>query len=178
MPTIDTSYFFGDLKIAQISQPEVTASLNAAIEKKEDELLNRLLGYSLFKDYKAGIIASTQIYKDIRDGKEYTDLNGQLTKWVGLAFTSGTIKRSLIANFVYYHYIKDNDSFTTGSSEKKTSLAINVSPEKKMNDGWNEMVKENIALNEFLVMNVQLYPQYAFVIQDKELFTYKNYLGI
>ncbi len=47
-----------------------------------------------------------------------------------------------------------------------------------MNDGWNEMVKGNIALNEFLVMNVQLYPQYAFVIQDKELFTFKNYLGI
>lgn len=178
MPTIDTSYFFGDLKIAQISQPEVAASLNAAIEKKEDELLNRLLGYSLYKDYKAGLIANTQIYKDIRDGKEYTDLNGQLTKWVGLAFTSGTIKRSLIANFVYYHYLKDNDSFTTGSSEKKTGLAINVSPEKKMNDSWNEMVKWNISLDEFLKINLLLYPQYHFLYYDIELFNPKNYLGI
>jgi hypothetical protein len=178
MATIDTSYFYGELSIAQISQAEIAASLQIIIDSREDELLLKLLGYELYKAYKAGVIATTQKYIDIRDGKEYTDRNGNLTKWVGLKFAIGTAKKSLIANYVYWHYLTDNASFTTGSGEKKTDLAINVSPDMKMIRAWNEMVNWNIELHEFLMTKISDYPEYENVCIEKELFTYQNRFGL
>lgn len=178
MATIDTSYFYGELSIAQISQVEIAASLQIIIDSREDELLLKLLGYELYKAYKAGVTGSTQKYLDIRDGKEYTDTSGNLTKWVGLKFAIGNAKKSLIANYVYYHYLADNASFTTGSGEKKTDLAINVSPEMKMIRAWNEMVNWNIDLHQFLMANISTYPEYEKVCIDKELFIYQNRFGL
>lgn len=178
MSAIDTSYFYGDLTIAQISQASNAAALQIFIDAKEEELLTKLLGYPLLKLYKAGITANTQIYEDIRDGKEYTDSLGKLTKWVGLAFTIGTAKKSLIANYVYWHWIRDNYSFTTGSSEKKTDLAINALPDEKLVRAWNEMVNWNTALYEFLTVNIATYPDFEDVIIDCALHTKQNRLNL
>ncbi len=89
--TIDTSYFEGELSMGQITSPAVIASVNLFIQKYEDDLLTRLLGYELYRDYKAGIVESVPAQKwiDIRDGKEYTNSGGQLTKWKGLRFSNG-----------------------------------------------------------------------------------------
>lgn len=178
MATIDTSYFYGERSIAGISQAETAAALAIFIDGKEDELMTRLMGYNLYKLYKAGITASTQIYKDIRDGKEYTNSLGIADKWVGLAFTVGTSKRSLIANYVYWHYVRDNHTFTTGSGEKKTDLAINVSPDVKLISAWNEMVNWIYALHDFLTVSISTYPDYADVVIDTELFTKQNSLNL
>ena len=72
MPLIDSSYFFDDLSIAQKSDVAVASSITRCINQYEPKLLADLLGYELYKNYKAGIIAATQKYLDIRDGKEYT----------------------------------------------------------------------------------------------------------
>lgn len=178
MSTINTSYFYADLSIAQISQAEISAAVTEFIDSKERELLIRLLGYELFKAYTAGILVSTQKYKDIRDGKEYTDSLGRLSKWNGLAFTVGTSKKSPIANYVYWHYIRDNYTFTTGSSEKKTDIAINASPDAKLVRAWNEMVRWNFELLDFLTVNVADYPEYESVVLDTELYTRQNSLNL
>lgn len=178
MSLIDQSYFKGELLIPHLTQAVDIAALQLLIDAKESELLTKLLGYELYKLYVAGITANTQKYKDIRDGKEYTNSSGSLTKWVGLAFTVGTIKKSLIANYVYCCYQINNYTFTTGSGEKKTDLAINALPEDKVNRAWNEMVSWNVDLYEFLSTNKVDYPEYVKVIIDSELYNKKNRFNI
>ena len=180
MSVIDTTYFYGPLSIAQISQTEIAAEVQMFIDENENSLLSILMGYELSKAYLDGISAGSPAQKwlDIRDGKEYTDSNGNLTKWLGLRFTVGTSKHSLIANYVYCKYIEDSITITTASGEKKTDLAVNVSPVHKMVKAWNEMIKQNIELYLFLSHSIATYPEFENVVLDTYYFTYKNSLGI
>jgi hypothetical protein len=180
MATIDSTYFFGELSLAFPDTPAGTANLSQVIDSREAELLQRLMGYELYTAYVAGIAAlptPATKWTDLLNGKEYTTSSGVLAKWPGLRFTVGTSKKSLIANFVYYNYLIDNYTFTTGSSEKKTELSINSNPENKMIRAWNEMVHWNFHLNSFLVTNIATYPEYESVVIDTELFDLKNRLG-
>lgn len=151
MSFIDNTYFYGEVSIAQLSQPAVAASLQQILDFREQQLLSALMGYNLYTDFMAGIVAVTPdpLWIAIRDGKEYTYF-GTKVKWPGLKFTLGTSKKSLIANYVYYWYIRDNHSFTTGGGEKKTDIAINVMPNLKLVRAWNEMVGWNNGLKMFL----------------------------
>lgn len=250
---IDTSYFEGDLEIGQITSPPVMAAVNLFIEKYEEELLTKLLGYPLYKAFMTGLAAMPvdQRWLDLVNGAEYT-WNGYLRKFNGLihqigvavdtAITSpvtiivggsgtydpapGTVatipselvgvpfvfmqrgfgplrsdefsvvgnqltllggyvfsagdtyfyfsdgqfsvnagsgnKRSPIANYVYYHWIKDNNSFTTGSGEKQSAstISVTVSPVSKMTRAWNEMAAMNVELEQFLQSNLSVYPEW------------------
>lgn len=188
MATIDSTYFFNELSLAYPDTPAGEATLTAIIDGREAELLERLFGYELYKawldalalevdDTPGPAVLLEQRFIDLRDGKEYTNQSGVLTKWPGLRFTVGTAKKSLIANFVYWHKQADDYTFTTGSSEKKTDLAINASPDSKMIRAWNEMVNWNFKLNAFLVDQIETYPEYESVCIDNELYTLQNRLG-
>lgn len=159
---IDTSYFQGDLSLGQITSPAVVASVNLFIQKYEDDFLVKMLSYPLYKLYKAGIIAQVpdQRYLDIRDGVEY-EYSGVTNKWQGLTF-GDQLKRSPIANYVYWHYIKDNNSFTMGAGEVKpeNSTSENVSPKFKMIRAWNEMVHMNRELGQMIIARKDVYPEY------------------
>lgn len=184
MATIDNTYFFGELSLAYPDTSAGTANLQQIIDSREAELLQRLFGYNMYAAWLTALAvvgdptpALEQRFIDLRDGKEYTNQSGVLTKWPGLRFTVGTSKKSLIANFVYWHELADNYTFTTGSSEKKTDLAINANPESKMIRAWNEMVHWNFLLNAFLVDKIETYPEYESICIDRELFTMQNRLG-
>ncbi|MBA3971804.1 MAG: hypothetical protein H0X46_06600 [Bacteroidetes bacterium] len=166
MPIIDTSYFQNELSIGQITSPSVIAAVALYIEKYEEEYLSNMLGYELYKEYKAGIAVLPTplvIWTNLRDGVEYTYYDS-LTKWKGLKFTTGTLKRSPIANYVYYNYLKDTVSFTMGSGEVKpqSTAVVNVSPMSKMVRAWNEMVDWNRELIEYLDANETLYTGYEY----------------
>lgn len=179
MALINKTYFFAELAIAQLSDPSVTAAINAVIDEREPELLQRLLGLELYEAYKAGIDGDVQKYTDIKDGKTYTHPStGKKEQWHGLAFTLGTAKKSLIANYVYWHYIRDNHTFTTGSGQKKTESGINALPTDKLVRAWNEMVKWSTELYIFLSAFPALYPEFANTVIDAELYTMQNSLGI
>lgn len=256
---IDTSYFQGDLSIGQITSPAVIASVNLFIQKFEEDFLTRLLGYSLYKAFKAGLLleAPEQRFLDLRDGKEY-QWDGWLHKWRGLVFNSdgsqvvytdqsfsdirfkigdggvitpgagdsfvvisslagltiddfnvfrngtyyyptnytfdsstgkisliypdvfgladevlitrkvvgatagGIYKRSPIANYVYYQYLKDSVSFTMGAGEVAPQTDVASSPKMKMVKAWNEMAKMNRELYGFITANQSVYPEYDF----------------
>lgn len=162
MATIDASYFFGELTIAQKSDAAVAGSLSSFIDIYEDKLLTDLFGYELYNNYQEGILANTQIYKDIRDGKEYTNRAGVLSKWKGLIYTLGTTKKSLIANFVYFNWQQNEATITSGTGEKVATNqnAINASAGNKMVRAWNEMVNMNHELLEFLLSNQDNYPEF------------------
>lgn len=180
MPLIDTSYFFGDLNIGQKS--EVAGSLSEFILEYEDRLLNDLFGYAFKKVYDTGIGASTEKYVAIRDGKEYTNRSGQLAKWRGLKYTIGTVKKSPIANYVYWHWMQNEASSTTGTGEVKLNAqnATSVSPAGKMVRAWNEMVQMVYELIEFLLSNENDYPEFIdwYVYIPASLLRKQNLFGI
>lgn len=157
MATIDPSYFFGNLTIAQKSDTAVSSSLILFIDELEVKLLTDLLGYDLYKAYVAGITEGSPLAKwtALRDGKEYTNRSGINTKWRGLKFTDGTAKKSLIANYVYWHWMENEASDTTGTGVKVAANqnAVNASPVGKMIRAWNEMVTWIGDLIEFLLSN-------------------------
>jgi hypothetical protein len=102
MATIDSSYFFGPINIAQKSA--VSSALTMFIDEHEDKLLTDLLGYELYKLYKNGIEAATPDAKwlAIRDGVEYTNRNGRLTKWRGLRYTSSGANTGSITDVIRF----------------------------------------------------------------------------
>jgi len=189
MATIDTSYFFGELVISQVQSGAGATAMQLIIDSREEELLVKLLGYELYKAYQAALalevddtpgpaVLLEERFRDLRDGKEYTDSSGVLVKWPGLRFTVGTSKKSLIANYVYWHYIRDNHTFTTGSGEKKSPLAINALPEAKLVRAWNQMVEWNIKLYEFIDDHITTYPEARRLDIDYSLFTKQNTLNL
>lgn len=147
---IDKIYFIGELNIAQLSQQAVRDNLTVVINKREPEYLEKVLGYAFYQLYKAGIIAGEQIWKDIRDGAEYVNADGFTKKWTGFA---NAALQSPIANYVYYWYIRDNVSFAAGTGEKvgKSDNASNTVPNIKLFRAWNEMVRMNAVLHDFLL---------------------------
>lgn len=179
---IDISFFFGELNVAQ--KTESAGSLGIFIDEMEPRLLTDLLGYELYKAYTTGIAAVTPDAKwlAIRDGKEYTNRSGHLTYWDGLIFTKGTAKKSLIANFVYWHWMADQSTVTTGTGEKASAAAnaVDVSPARKMVRAWNQMVKWNCEFVEFLLSNPTDYPEFQnyYGRIPADLLKYQNTFGI
>lgn len=176
--TIDTSYFYEDITIAQVETPAVADTVSRFIAIYEPKLLTSLMGYELYKAYKAGIAAEVPNAKwiAIRDGSEYTNRYGRLDKWEGLKRTvvapveateeplveavAGQYQ-SLVANYVYYWYMRSNATTTAGSGEVNNNVSAPVSPGLKMLRAWNQMVKWNWELIEFLQSNADVYPEFV-----------------
>lgn len=275
MALIDKTYFFGDLEVAQKSDPAVSAGLQWFIDEFEPELLTDLLGYELYRDFQAGLQQDPipQKWLDLLYGKEYTNTQGKLTKWNGLLHvtstvtpgtyipgdieiiisgdligatsyshptgflngksfrvcqdgignlgsrvtidsngftlaeggggvfaegaryyieftapvplptpaeaTAGTAKKSLIANYVFYQYSRQQTTATTGTGEKQLSAqnAINAIATSKQVQAWNKMVEWNCELYDFLTVYETTYPQFE-ADYCKEIFEYKNSLGL
>lgn len=168
MPTIDATYFFGELTIAQ--KTENANSLTMFINEHEEKLLESLLGYELYKSYKVGIAAGTPDAKwtALRDGLEYTNRSSRLGKWRGLIFTDGAsgvgqAKKSLIANYVYWHWMAANATVTTANGEKGAkvnTIAVDLPPVTKQVRAWNQMVDWIWDLIEFLLTKESDYPEF------------------
>lgn len=71
-------------------------------------------------------------------------------------------RQSLIANFVYYHFLAANASQTTaiGQAATEAENAIRVNPVDKMVRAWNEMVNWLKELCAFLRANRSDYPNW------------------
>lgn len=76
--------------------------------------------------------------------------------------STGTSKQSPIANYVYFWFMKNNASQTTGMGEKNTN-AENAGPGNpglKMVRAWNEMSRWVMELRYFLRSNAAVYPEW------------------
>jgi hypothetical protein len=171
MSLIDASYFVGELNIPNTSSQAIAERLQFFIAKYERQFLEDLLGYELWK------LLDTQITQgeenspatplprlaSLLDGVEYTDSSVRLRKWQGLVYTEGGLPRSLIANFVYWHWMKDQVTQTTGLGEAATQAqnATLVSPTGKMVSAWNEMAKMVAHLHYFLNDKQADYPEWV-----------------
>lgn len=265
---IDASYFVGKLNLPGAGNTEGLANINLFINDYEDEYLQKVLGYDLWKAFVAGLleVVPEQKWLDLLEGKEF-QYKGRTRKWIGfvplstgssfsiddnnrkelvvdgpgafdpvggsasmtlppefvdedfiisfrvtgplrsdeysvvgniLTLTAGTfntgatlfllkgpsislgtdstIKKSPIANYVYYRFLEDDAINTTlvGQVANKSDNATRVSPKLKMIDAWNRMVDYNTELFRFLQSGTNSYPEWNERQFGNELYHKKN----
>jgi hypothetical protein len=158
MALIDHTFFIGELNLPNTGNTEMQLRLNRFITKYEDRFLTELLGYDLYKQLKTGLIAITPDSKwtDIRDGADFT-FNGLSYNWQGLV--NDDTKTSIIANYVYYWWMRNEATQTTAVGEviTKTENSTRISPATKMRSAWDEMVNGVWQLVRFLDANRSIY---------------------
>jgi len=189
MAIINQTYFTGDLTIAGLDRPAVVERLTLFIEKYENEFLRNVFGYQLYKALKdqwADYPAIDQRWKDLFDGKEY-EYSGRPAQYRGLVFentdgfSSGTGQiMSPIANYVYWHWMKDQTSQTVGLGQvkNKSENAEVVSPATKQVRAWNEMSEWVDELYRFLQASYAVYPEYVPGNNEMWKFRKTNVFGI
>lgn len=166
MSLIDNTYFVNEINVPASD----FSNLDNLIIRYEKELLIKILGYDLYKlvvVYNAS--TSPQRIKDIVEGKEY-QISGYTYKWNGLINTE---KVSLIAYYVYYHWLKQtqNTSSTTGRTANDHEHAQTVTNAYAMGAAWTELIKllygidhnqRLSSLHYFLSENYETYPEWNY----------------
>lgn len=126
--------------MGQTSTSSNIVDLNEFIDVKEIELLLNCLGYeqltellSQFNSDGSWIDTPLQKWVDLVDGKE---------QWRGLRYTIGTSKISLIAYYVFFHYLgNDWKSYSTTGIQMANAENSNTSaPNDKQVAAWNKFV--------------------------------------
>lgn len=82
------------------------------------------------------------------------------------------LKKSPIANYIYFYWLRSRVSETTGTGEATITPqnAIRVSSHNKQRNAWNDMVEMNTSLVQFLLANETLYPEFKQYHKEKENF--------
>lgn len=99
MSLIDRTYFVGELNIPNTNQAAIGSAVDLFIEQYEDQFLNEVLGYTLYKALKAGlqVVPVAQKWTDLIEGVEYVDLANKTRKWKGLVTQPPTVLNALDA---------------------------------------------------------------------------------
>src|SRR5688500_3522091 len=140
------------INIVNTNNTYVIIQLDHFINKYEKQLLTEVLGLTLYNSFKAGLaeVSVPQIWTDLKTGVDYTDLNGKSRHWRGIISTAP--KESLIANYVYYWYQRNNHTQTasTGETKGKQENADMASMAVKLMRAWNEMSEWICELIDYL----------------------------
>jgi hypothetical protein len=165
MPLIDYTYFVGQINIPNVDKPAVLQSLQSFIDEKENETMCNLLGYDLWNAYKTEIALTTPTQRmvNLRDGIEYS-FGNRLYKHRGLKFVENTTKYSLLAYYIYFHYIRNKTTNTggTGESIATTENTVAISPIEKSVYSYNRFVELSQEVYRFLQANYTLYPEWYY----------------
>lgn len=158
---IDSTYFTGNLTIAQLSQPEVRDDLELLIAREEPKYLKLLLGlgfYNAFIDGIDPISGAEQRWLDLLNGIEY-EYNSRDYEWIGF---ENDLKQSPIANYIYAQYLKNLVETMTGVGTVKpaTENGSLASATPKIVRAWNEMVEWQKGLIRYLRENRSIYPEW------------------
>lgn len=153
---IDQTYFTK----AELKLPIDNVDAQDYIDIHEPEILKKVLGYALSKEFQAALADTpAQKWLDLRDGKDYTDFAGNLQQYEGI--------KSIIADYVFVQIVGDKQNYTTDSGVKmgSTENAENTSPRYKQVFAQNDMVDRIVFLDEFINVTNSDTPD-----------TYENYL--
>ena len=139
MSIVQPSDFEGKYTLANTSEAYIDALIQLAIDEYEPTMLTDLLGAELYADFIAGLAQDPV-----------------LPKWTAL---QAKVFKSILC-YVYYMYMRDNATSTTGNGETnaKTANAEQTTPIDKMMDRWNEGVKGNYATVKFVNDTPDDYP--------------------
>jgi hypothetical protein len=157
----NNTYYVNELYIPH-AKPSITsdvttvsAQLDSFIDEYERECLIKCLGLQLFREFEATLDSSKANglkdsmdakWNELLNGKEYTDGSGKLVYWRGIRFKNKTSDdsptRSFLANYVYYNFEENYDSFRAGvgnvKPKAKNSEVVSSTP--KVIKAWRKMV--------------------------------------
>ncbi len=140
---IDNTYFTNELKL-----PADNIGVQSYIDEHEPIILRKILGYALYKEFKAALDGGSPAQKwlDLRDGVEYTDNSDNLQKYDGI--------KTIITEYVFDAIIADVQTQVTDSGVKKgsTDNAGNYSPRYKQRFAQNDMVDRISVMDEFITV--------------------------
>ena len=150
MSLVDSTYFKESNIIANVSEPgvgnNINEELNAQIARGEKDVLSYAFGWEMWEDFKQYIVDDfsgviPQNYQNIINGKYY-EKEGKKCYWLGLI--QPETKESLLADYVYCTYRRDNETQTTGTGEKKidTKVGSSVSNIPKVTRVWNRFIEK------------------------------------
>lgn len=170
-------YYKGLIKIPNIGDTAPNSNLlgnvtelDVFLKEYERDYLIKSLGYSLFKEFQSHLEvvepatvqtvkdSAPQKWKDLMDGREYTK-DGRTVNWRGLVFTDDGLKRSPIAYYVCYHFLKSDLGryLGTGVQREKTKNTVFADPAPKAVDIWEKFYRltvengtDEVALFEFM----------------------------
>lgn len=134
------------------------------LQGKSFALEQRVTGTLRSDEYtlNAPIPANTAI--TLTGGKKFNLNDTYFFKGMKSSFVpvAGTDRRSMIAQFVYYWYLRTQASQTSGVGESitKTENAARTSPADKMTTAWNQMVVWVKELILFLRSKEDVYPEF------------------
>lgn len=153
---LDTSYFIGNLKIP-IDESGILAKLNQAIKIYEPEILQKVLGYDLYRSFLYGLLEDPILPKwtDLQNGKEY-QIDGIYKNWRGLLNVN---KDSLIAYYVWLKFVQSDGSYISGSGivqSKSENSEVDLTY-KSIAINYNRMIEMVKELNDFINANISDY---------------------
>lgn len=100
---------------------------------------------------------------DVFGNGEYFVAQFELRTNATVAVIDVAVNQSIIANYVYYWYARNNTTQSTGIGEVRTESenSTAVSPRQKMISAWNEMYRGVKGLMRFLEANTDTYPEWT-----------------
>lgn len=148
---INSSFFQGDIHLSQVgdnasSSANNNALLQKAILEYEPEILKKGLGRKLYDEFDASLEVNGTL-KGTADPKWDRLLNGHTYTndsidyyWRGIVEKHGTYQKSLIAYYIYCHYLIDNNTINTvmGTGKGKSKNVRGASPVNKHTKAWRK----------------------------------------
>lgn len=154
MPNITlTSHFVDELHL-----PHVETILLQSITIHEPYILERVLGYEMYKSLYSNLSNVSGIWYNLINGDEYTDDDGVLCKWAGFK----TIGSNPIACYVYCKELEKNISQTTaiGETQMNNENMRLTSPIRKHVNAWNKMCDLFYTMDDYIMANIDDYTTY------------------
>lgn len=175
MYIIDESYFQQDKPIPNVLELNSSAldELNYLIDSKVRLLLKNILGFELFNELDSNITNgelnenAPVKWENLLYGFTYFK-GDEVKRWQGLIYSEGVSNNSLLADFVYYHWLYNNATTNTGIGlvRLKSKNAVNVSYSAELSRHWNNFVNQYkgdcygvVSLVEFLLDNKEDYAE-------------------
>lgn len=132
-----------NVNVEPTGTPTVVTELDFFITKYERQLLMNALGVTLYDELQVALLdlpASDQKWKDLVNGRNYTNADGNVKRWDGL---KGFDNQSVIAFFVYTEYLRnDNETYATvGTVKNDAKNATNIGATPKFIKAYNQFVE-------------------------------------
>ena len=161
MALIDYTYFVGEIQIPNLATPELQSRINWFINQYEIKMLREWMGEDMYRDFMDALGLNGSGFDNVTDGQanegmdpwwaqllngvEYVGLDERKHKWKGIVCLQddyNTSKTAPSAYFVYYWYMRDAVTQTTGNGEifKQAENGIIISPRQKVVTAWQKVV--------------------------------------
>lgn len=147
---IDETYFKRELFVpnADDTDRDAYTELQEFIDGKSRQCLKDALGRELFEDLDSNITngkldtGAPAKWQNLVNGVDYT-VDGNTYNWHGLLIQEGAFKKSLLAYYVFYHWLSYNQSTMSGVGEVvlQAKNAISINSTQRLISVWNEFVE-------------------------------------